>query len=89
MTENRCKLVYTPFGDVDQFSVRAVECYERALEEAEQRGTKVRALLLTNPHNPLGKLKDERDRRNETVTVDRSMLPSRNVRSPCALLRQA
>lgn len=54
LTETRCKLVYTPFGDVDQFSVRAIACYERALEEAEHAGTKVRALVLTNPHNPLG-----------------------------------
>lgn len=49
-----CKLVYASFGHVDQFSVAAVDCYERALSEAEQNGTKVRAFVLTNPHNPLG-----------------------------------
>jgi hypothetical protein len=49
-----CKLVYAPFGDIDQFSDKAVECYERTLLEAQQSGVKVRALVLANPHNPLG-----------------------------------
>jgi bifunctional pyridoxal-dependent enzyme with beta-cystathionase and maltose regulon repressor activities len=54
LTKHSCTLVYTPFGDVDQFSVKAVERYEQALQEAEKSGIKIRALLLTNPHNPLG-----------------------------------
>jgi xeroderma pigmentosum group C-complementing protein len=48
-------LVYTPFDDEDQFGVGAAECYERSLQEAEESGIKVRALILTNPHNPLGR----------------------------------
>jgi aspartate/methionine/tyrosine aminotransferase len=40
---------------LDPLSLEAVDCYERALLEAEQRGTKIRALLLSNPHNPLGR----------------------------------
>lgn len=49
-----CKLVYAPFGVIDQFSVDAVECYGRALQQAEKVGVHVRALVLVNPHNPLG-----------------------------------
>lgn len=53
-TAHSCKLVYASFGDVDQFGVNSVECYERTLLQAEQSGIKVRALVLANPHNPLG-----------------------------------
>ncbi|CAE7175293.1 hypothetical protein P3342_007934 [Pyrenophora teres f. teres] len=51
---SNCKLVYTPFGGVDQFGVGAVECYERALQDAAKNGIKVKGLVLANPHNPLG-----------------------------------
>ncbi|OSS44635.1 hypothetical protein B5807_10458 [Epicoccum nigrum] len=54
-TTSKCQLIYTPFGDVDQFSVQAVDCYERAFQGARQNGTRVRALVITNPHNPLGR----------------------------------
>jgi 1-aminocyclopropane-1-carboxylate synthase len=40
---------------MDQFSVDAVAKYEEALLQAQENGIKVRALLLCNPHNPLGK----------------------------------
>lgn len=46
--------VHVSFGQVDQFSPAAVACYEEALQDAEKRGTRVRALLLCHPHNPLG-----------------------------------
>ncbi|EOA83686.1 uncharacterized protein SETTUDRAFT_118445 [Exserohilum turcica Et28A] len=49
-----CKLIYAPFGEVDQFGAEAADCYDRALVQAEQQGIKVRALVLANPHNPLG-----------------------------------
>ncbi|KAL1297239.1 hypothetical protein AAFC00_004800 [Neodothiora populina] len=48
------KCIFTPFHGVDQFSPACVEKYEQALEKAESEGVKVRALLLCNPHNPLG-----------------------------------
>ncbi|KAF2274580.1 1-aminocyclopropane-1-carboxylate synthase 1 [Westerdykella ornata] len=54
-TKSNCKLIYTPFGDVDQFSVHAIDRYEQALEKAEKSGTKIRALIISNPHNPLGR----------------------------------
>lgn len=49
------KSVYVEFGRVDPFSIESVEAYEAALAEAAKEGIKVRALLLCNPHNPLGR----------------------------------
>ena len=49
------KLVEVPFGDVDQFGMDCVPCYERALLEA-RRLVNIRALILCSPHNPLGEL---------------------------------
>jgi hypothetical protein len=54
LTKDSCKLVYTSFGDVDQFSAHAVACYEQTLLQAARDGTKIKALVIANPHNPLG-----------------------------------
>jgi xeroderma pigmentosum group C-complementing protein len=55
LTGWRCKLIYTAFDEVDQFSTDCVQKYEQALLSARREGIKIRALLLCNPHNPLGK----------------------------------
>lgn len=54
LTTARVKLVLTDFEGVDQFSPAGVKQYEKALLKAESEGTKIRALMLVNPHNPLG-----------------------------------
>jgi 1-aminocyclopropane-1-carboxylate synthase len=49
------KCIYAPFNGEDQFSPEgAVKGYENALQEAQANGTKIRALLICHPHNPLG-----------------------------------
>ena len=48
------KCVFVPFEGVDQFSIDAVNAYEQTLLKADSEGTKIRALLLCHPHNPLG-----------------------------------
>ena len=48
-------LVYTSFGDTNQFTEACVPHYERAFEDAKKQGISVKALVLCNPHNPLGK----------------------------------
>lgn len=53
--QSRCQLVYASFGEIDQFGVNAVNKYEEAILKATRNGVKIRALLLCNPHNPLGK----------------------------------
>ena len=53
--QSKIKPVLVSMGDVDPLSVEAVQHYERTLREAEKQGTKIRAILLSNPHNPLGR----------------------------------
>jgi len=49
------KVISVKFGNVDPFGVEAVTKYEDALLRSEKAGTKVKALILSNPHNPLGR----------------------------------
>lgn len=42
---------------VDPLGLDCIARYEDALIKAEASGTKIRALILCNPHNPLGKCK--------------------------------
>ncbi|TVY89872.1 putative aminotransferase [Lachnellula willkommii] len=55
LTANRSKLVYASFGKTDQFSTEAVKKYEEALLQAQKDGITIKALVLCNPHNPLGR----------------------------------
>lgn len=49
-------LVQVGFDDVDPLSLEAVAKYEQAIIDADtKRGIKVRALMLCQPHNPLGR----------------------------------
>jgi bifunctional pyridoxal-dependent enzyme with beta-cystathionase and maltose regulon repressor activities len=50
----RCDIVHVPFGDVEQFGLESVEKYEEALLSARNSGSRVKGLVLCNPHNPLG-----------------------------------
>lgn len=42
-------------GDINPTSADAVSQYETAFLEAEREGTRIRAILLASPHNPLGR----------------------------------
>ncbi|KAJ5439589.1 uncharacterized protein N7458_010587 [Penicillium daleae] len=51
-----CQLIYTSFQGGDPFSPGAVIRYEEAfLKARDESGVSVRALLICNPHNPLGR----------------------------------
>jgi hypothetical protein len=69
LTKDSCKLVYTSFGDVDQFSAHAVACYEQTLLQAQRNGTKIKALVIANPHNPLGQSEEPRRWRSVQLTT--------------------
>ncbi|KAF2965992.1 hypothetical protein GQX73_g7586 [Xylaria multiplex] len=43
------------FGSTDPFSLEALKHYEETYREAQQSGKNIRAILLCNPHNPLGR----------------------------------
>lgn len=42
------------FGSIDQFSPDVVSIYEAALLSAQGAGKSIKAILICNPHNPLG-----------------------------------
>jgi len=52
----RCKLrpIHVSFNGLDPFSIDAVQRYEEELVAAQEKGVKVRVLVLCTPHNPLG-----------------------------------
>ncbi|KAJ6256713.1 hypothetical protein Dda_8579 [Drechslerella dactyloides] len=52
---SKVRLVPVSLKGVDPMGVEAVEVYERELERQRGLGVKVRAMILCNPHNPLGK----------------------------------
>ncbi|KAI1654474.1 PLP-dependent transferase [Daldinia decipiens] len=48
-------LEYVDVGDTEQFSPDCVAAYEAGFEAAKTRGVNIKALLLCNPHNPIGR----------------------------------
>lgn len=47
--------VFVDLEGEEFFGSGALGKHEEALKRAEEKGIKIRALLLCNPHNPLGK----------------------------------
>ncbi|KAH6715657.1 pyridoxal phosphate-dependent transferase [Leptodontidium sp. MPI-SDFR-AT-0119] len=52
--EARLKIVYAKMKGMDSFDVGIVEIFQEAFEKASKAGTKIRAVLISNPSNPLG-----------------------------------
>jgi 1-aminocyclopropane-1-carboxylate synthase len=50
------KIMYAEMGEVDSFEEDVVGCFEKTMEKAKRDGTSIRALLISNPSNPLGNL---------------------------------
>lgn len=48
------EIVYADTATDEAFTPNSVAKYEQALIEAEKRGIKIRAVLIVNPHNPVG-----------------------------------
>ncbi|KAH6893115.1 pyridoxal phosphate-dependent transferase [Thelonectria olida] len=49
------KLLPVPFHDVDPLGEDAVQKYEKVLLESQAKGQKVAGLIISHPHNPLGR----------------------------------
>lgn len=49
------KIIYADTEPEESFTPAVVRKYEVALKEAEQNGVKIRAVLIANPNNPIGK----------------------------------
>jgi len=48
------EMVYADTATEEAFTPASVEKYELALAAAKEHGMKIRAVLLVNPHNPVG-----------------------------------
>jgi len=72
------EIVYADMRGQDPFvgEKEVVERFEKGLQEARERGVNVKAVLIVNPHNPLGKVAgscfDEIDRK--LADIVRSLL---------------
>ncbi|KAL4968004.1 pyridoxal phosphate-dependent transferase [Aspergillus stella-maris] len=53
--EGGVEIVYADTEPGECFETRCVQRYEKALVEADRRGVRIRALVLVNPHNPIGR----------------------------------
>ncbi|KAJ9313285.1 hypothetical protein DTO271D3_6533 [Paecilomyces variotii] len=49
------KIIYADTEPEESFTPAVVRKYEVALKEAEQNGVKIRAVLIANPNNPVGR----------------------------------
>ncbi|WEW59118.1 hypothetical protein PRK78_004587 [Emydomyces testavorans] len=49
------RVVYADTKPLETFEVGVMKKYEEAIVREEKRGVRVRAVLITNPHNPLGR----------------------------------
>lgn len=50
-----CKVVAVDFEEIDPLGLEAVGRYEIVLKEAITKGQRVAGLIISNPHNPLGR----------------------------------
>ncbi|ROT35117.1 1-aminocyclopropane-1-carboxylate synthase C [Sodiomyces alkalinus F11] len=51
----KAQIIPVAFDDIDPFSLDAMPYYEKALSDARERGILTKAMILCNPHNPLGR----------------------------------
>ncbi|KAG4254701.1 hypothetical protein BFJ72_g15139 [Fusarium proliferatum] len=49
------KILPVPFGEIDPFCEDAIGSYEKVLLDAQAQGLKVSGLIISHPHNPLGR----------------------------------
>ncbi|KAF9291318.1 hypothetical protein BGZ68_004406 [Mortierella alpina] len=55
MAKSKAKVIAVHLEEVSPFDVDHVQLMQNAFDEAQSEGTRVRALVLSNPHNPLGR----------------------------------
>ncbi|KAF9412043.1 hypothetical protein BGZ94_001163, partial [Podila epigama] len=55
IVNSKAKVVVCDLGDTSPFDVSHVDLMQNAFDNATRDGIKVRALCLSNPHNPLGR----------------------------------
>ncbi|KAF8941585.1 pyridoxal phosphate-dependent transferase [Dissophora ornata] len=55
MAKSKAKVIAAHLGDISPFDVAHIDVMQQAVDKATQEGTRVRAFVLSNPHNPLGR----------------------------------
>ncbi|KAF9313069.1 hypothetical protein BG003_005648 [Podila horticola] len=55
MAKSKAKVVVCDLGDCSPFDISHVDLMQNALDKAGSEGIKVKAVVLSNPHNPLGR----------------------------------
>ncbi|KAF9361442.1 hypothetical protein BGX26_003186 [Mortierella sp. AD094] len=55
MAKSKCKVIAAHLGEIPAFGVEQIEVMQQAVDKATQEGTRVRAFVVSNPHNPLGR----------------------------------
>ncbi|KAI8680810.1 hypothetical protein LRP88_04414 [Fusarium phalaenopsidis] len=50
-----CKVIAVEFGNTDPLGPEAVHHYEAAIKRAAEKGQRVAGVIISNPHNPLGR----------------------------------
>lgn len=59
---NDIQVMFADTEDIDQFSAASIDEYlatfSAAITEASEKGTPIKAVLMCNPHNPLGRCYD-------------------------------
>ena len=48
------EIVYTDNDGIDPFAPEIIQQYQKAFDRSAAKGVKVKAILIVNPHNPLG-----------------------------------
>ena len=81
------RIVYADMDGVDPFASATVEKYQAALDESERNGIRTRALMIVNPHNPLGEqVLCPQNSNSELIFIPRPLLSSVYVASFDAVL---
>ncbi|KAF9433135.1 hypothetical protein BGZ76_009835 [Entomortierella beljakovae] len=55
MVKSKCKVIPAHLENINLSDVDQIDIMQQALDKAESEGTRVRAFIVTNPHNPLGR----------------------------------
>lgn len=48
------RMVYANMGTIDPFSTTVIQQYQERLDSSLLEGVNIKALMIVNPHNPLG-----------------------------------
>jgi hypothetical protein len=75
--EARLKIVYANMKGVDSLDEAVVGRFEQAMKDAKTKGIRIRALLISNPSNPLGTSSRSRSVELALIFLQDSAIPEK------------